>query len=127
MGSKKHTLCQDSELRKTSLPLAPLNPLDFSFLKNTFIYCLSPLPPFPSVLPLALQLYVNCPSLLCLPCPFLPTSLISFSLFLSLYLFYLISFYITVFFILFLFLGRLMGFYFQFPKLAVFCIAHSII
>lgn len=78
-------------------------------------------------MPLALPLYVRCPFLLGLPCPFLPTSLISFSLFLSLYLFYLISFYTAIFFILFLLLGSLMGFYFQFPKLAIFCIAHSTI
>lgn len=58
--------------------------------------------------------------------PILLNSFVSLLLFLSLYLLYLSFFYITLFFILFL-LGSPRSFYFQFPRLTIFCITHSII
>lgn len=95
----------------------------YLFLTNTLLSCR--FHPFPWALPLC----VNCPSLLCLPYPCLPTFFISLLRFLSLYLFYLILFYIIVFFILFSILVSLMGFDFPIPQAskAVFCITHSII
>ena len=82
---------------------------------------------FPSVAASALLSYVNCPSLLCLPYFFLPTSSISFLLFLSLYLFYLIFFYIIVF-LFSLYSGWPPGcFTFQFQRPASFASALSII